>query len=133
MATGTTQKSKSKKISIRPNVMDRNLRLAKRISERNGGKLPNPWALIQLDYGSLYRYIKRHPKEFAHFKVDVAVGHKKNGTFNVSIRRKHLITAQQLAKSHGVIPPPRWLNSHGYSRLASYMRVYPEVFAKVCA
>jgi len=116
---------------IRPNVMNRRLKLAKELARKNGGKLPNPWKMIQQGHGGLYRYIRRHPVEFKKFIVEEAVikAHKNKGKFNISIREEHIKTAQNLAKANGgVIPNSRWLIKHGYTRLASYLRTYPHIF-----
>lgn len=119
--------------TIRPNVMARRLKLAEELSKKNGGKLPNPWKLIQQGHVGLYRYIHRHPKEFKHFEVENAVGKEKTKNkitnFNIAIREEHLSTVTLLAsKNNGVIPELKWLMLHGYTRLASYMKIYPKVF-----
>ncbi len=119
-------------MTIRPNVMERRLKLARALARNNGGKLPNPWKMIQQGHGGLYRYIQRHPDEFGHFEYEEAVGNEqknlnKRGSFNVSIRHEHLSTALRLAKK-GVIPDTGWLIQHGYTRLASYVKTYPHVF-----
>lgn len=117
----------------RPNVMRKNLQTAQELSDDNGGRLPNPWRMIQMGYGGLYRYIIRHPSAFKSFKFDPAVGIDKKGRkpFNVAIREEHIDTAKQLIKKKGRIPDPAWLNANGYSRLAAYMRTYPGVIKKL--
>jgi len=117
----------------RPNVMQKNLHEVEKLSHNNGGKLPNPWRMIQMGYGSLYRYIKRHPSVFKRFTFDTAVGTSKGRktSFNVAIRKEHLCTAQKLTRIHQKLPDPAWLNANGYSRLAAYMRTYPEVFSNI--
>ncbi len=117
---------------VRPKVMEKRQKLAQKLSDKNGGKLPNPWKMIQQGHGGLYRYIQRHQKEFSQFEVEKAVGkEKENGRahFNVGIREEHLSQARQLArKNRGVLQDPKWLNQHGYTRLASYIKTYPKVF-----
>ena len=130
-------------MTIRPKVMAKRLKLAKKLAKRNGGKLPNPWKMIQQGQSGLYRYISRHPKEFEHFEVEDAVKkesklfarsteelkEKLRGKFNVAIRKEHIKKARQLArKNDGVLPDISWLMQHGYTRLASYMKTYPYVF-----
>lgn len=121
-------------MTIRPNVMEKRLRLATELAKSNGGKLPNPWKMIQQGYGGLYRYIQRHPKEFKRFEVEEAVGQeksKRNGhiKFNVAIREEHLETARGLiCKNRGVLQNTSWLMQHGHTRLASYIKTYPHVF-----
>jgi hypothetical protein len=114
----------------RPRVMERNLRAAEKLARKNGGKLPNPWRMIQMGHGGLYRYIKRHPKAFSKFSFDqvLAVDRKRKTTFSVSVRDEHLATAEKLTKRHKRLPDFSWLNANGYSRLAAYIRAYPEVF-----
>jgi hypothetical protein len=108
--------------------MERRMKLATEMSEQNGGKLPNPQKMIQQGHGGLYRYIQRHPKEFGHFAVEEAVGRENNGNFNVGIRNEHLTAARKLIKEHGMLPDATWLARRGYTRLASYMKIYPDVF-----
>jgi len=126
---------KTKTMIIRPNVMGKRLKLAQKLAEENGGKLPNPWKMIQQGHGGLYRYIQRHPKEFGHFAIEEAVAQdNQNGhnNFNVSIREEHLTVARQLAQTNdGVLQDIRWLIQHGYTRLASYIKTYPHVFNKL--
>lgn len=121
--------------TIRPNVMEKRLKLAQKLACKNGGKLPNPWKMIQQGHGGLYRYIQRHSKEFKQFKIEKAVGKErtKNGriSFNISIREEHLKTARQLAqKNGGTLQDGGWLMQQGYTRLASYIKTYPHVFDK---
>lgn len=122
-------------MTVRPNVMQKRLRLAQRLADANGGKLPNPWKMIQQGHGGLYRYIQRHPDEFSHLGVEEAVEkEEKNGknNFNVAIREEHLENAQQLAqKNGGVLQDTSWLTQHGHTRLASYVKTYPYVFVNL--
>lgn len=126
----TTQRT----MAIRPKVMAKRLKEAERLAKKNGGKLPNPWTMIQQGHGGLYRYIQRHPKEFEHLPVEEAVGtdnHKVEGrtSFNVAIRLEHLTLARKLADQNGgEVPDTNWLTAKGYTRLASYMKTYPHVF-----
>lgn len=117
---------------VRPKVMEKRLKLAEELTENNGGKLPNPWKMIQQGHGGLYRYTLRHKKEFSHFKVEEAVGKdEKNGRshFNVAIRDEHLRTARKLAQNNGgVLQDTEWLAERGFTRLASYVKTYPHVF-----
>jgi len=117
----------------RPKVMKRNLEEARQIAKANGGKLPNPWKLIQMGHGGLYRYIKRHPKSFSKFKFEQVIGvdRKRKTAFSMSIRDEHIKTATKLAKRHKGLPDFSWLNANGYSRLAAYIRAYPEVFSSL--
>lgn len=120
---------------IRPRVKEKNLAQARTLAKRNGGKLPNPWKMIQQGYGGLYRYMLRHPKFFEEFEVESAVGQEKVGrnniTFNVAIRQEHIATAMELKRRLGHMPDEKWLAKKGYTRLAAYQRVRPEVFAKL--
>lgn len=124
-------------MTVRPNVMEKRLKLARRMADKNRGKLPNPWKMIQQGHGGLYRYIQRHPEEFSHFEFEEAVGKERTtqngrGGFNVSIREEHLKTARQLArKNKGVLQDWGWLMEHGYTRLASYSKTYPYVFVNI--
>lgn len=114
---------------IRPNVMKKRLALARRLANKNSGRLPNPWKMIQLGHSGLYRYIQRHPREFGHFKIEKAVGINGRAHFNVAIREEHLEQARQLAtKNGGVLQDAKWLIQKGYTRLASYIKTYPRVF-----
>ncbi|MHA2279590.1 MAG: hypothetical protein ACXAC5_01680 [Promethearchaeota archaeon] len=94
--------------------------------------MPNPWRMIQMGYGGLYRYMKRHPNAFKKFKFAKAIGVDKKGenrqTYNCGIREEHKQTALELSKTHDGIPDASWLNANGYSRLAAYIRAYPAVF-----
>ena len=122
-------------MTVRPKIMKKRLKLAEELTRKNGGKLPNPWKMIQQGHGGLYRYVQRHPREFSHFKIEEAVGQeliKQNvqGTFNLAIRREHLKKARQLArKNKGVLQDSSWLMRQGYTRLASYIKTYPHIFA----
>lgn len=110
--------------------MKKNIELAEKISKANKGKLPNPWKLIQMGYGGLYIYIKRHPKAFERFCYEQVLGvdRKRGTTFSMSIRDGHVKTVAKLSKKHNGLPDFSWLNVNGHSRLAAYMRAYPEVF-----
>lgn len=122
-------------MTIRPNVMQKRLKLAQRLADGNSGKLPNPWKMIQQGHGGLYRYIQRHPKEFSHLGVEEAVGREgknRQSNFNVTIREEHLKKARRLAqKNNGVLPDLSWLTQHGHTRLASYVKTYPFVFVNL--
>lgn len=121
-------------MTVRPRVMAKRLKLAEKLAKNNGGKLPNPWKMIQQGHNGLYRYIHRHQEAFEHFEVEDAVDReptKRNGegSFNIAIREEHLETARQLAKKNdGVLQDVSWLMRHGYTRLASYIKTYPYVF-----
>lgn len=122
---------------VRPKVMEKRLKLARKLEIENGGKLPNPWKMIQQGHGGLYRYIQRHPTEFSQFTIEEAVGKEqieenRRGNFNISIREEHFKNAQQLArKNNGVLQDISWLMQHGHTRLASYMKTYPHVFVNL--
>lgn len=120
-------------MTVRPRVMAKRLKLAEQLAKKNGGKLPNPWKMIQQGQSGLYRYIHRHPKAFEHFEVEDAVEPTKRsgeGNFNIAIRKEHLKKARQLAsKNNGVFQNSSWLIQHGHTRLASYAKTYPYVFA----
>lgn len=121
---------------VRPKVMEKRLKLARKLERENGGKLPNPWKMIQQGHGGLYRYIQRHPTVFSQFAIEEAVGkeEEKNGrgNFNISIREEHLKNARQLArKNNGILQDINWLMQHGHTRLASYVKTYPCVFANL--
>lgn len=124
-------------MTVRPKVMARRLKLAEKLAKNNGGKLPNPWKMIQQGQSGLYRYIHRHPKAFEHFEVEDAVEPeptKRNGegSFNIAIREEHLKKARQLAsKNNGVLQDSAWLIRHGHTRLASYAKTYPYVFVRL--
>ncbi len=127
-------KKKTEEMKVRPKALAKNLGMAGRIAKRNGGKLPNPWKLIEMGHGSLYQYIGRHRKHFAHLKFDQAVQTEASAAnqFNVAIRQEHLKLAKKLAKqNHGMLPRMRWLTDHGYTRLVSYVRVYPQLFEAI--
>ena len=114
--------------------MAKRLKLAEKLAKSNGGKLPNPWKMIQQGHSGLYRYIHRHAEAFEHFDIEDAVEReptKRNGegSFNVAIREEHLKKARQLAsKNNGALQDVNWLMRHGYTRLASYIKTYPYVF-----
>lgn len=118
----------------RPNVLKRNMELAEALAKENGGNLPNPWSLIQMGHAGLYRYILRHPTHFRRFTFDSAVGReggREKTTFNLGIRQTHLETAASLAKQNrGKLPPIRTLSQRGFTKLLSYMRTYPDLFAQ---
>ena len=103
-------------------------------SKNNNGELPNPWKMIQQGHGGLYRYIQRHQQEFKHLNVEKAVGKEPNKqnkmiNFNVAIREEHIKKARRLAlKNNGVLQDPNWLRKNGHTRLASYVKIYPNVF-----
>lgn len=115
-------------MNVRPNVLEKNLKLAEQLAEKNSGKLPNPWSLIQGGYAALYRYILRHPDRFEHLKYDSAVEIKGKTTFNITIRDRHLATAKQLRKELGKLPTTKWLANNGYTKLVAYMRIHPNLF-----
>jgi hypothetical protein len=112
--------------------MSKNLREAEKLAEQEGGVLPNPWRMIQMGHGGLYRYITRHRGAFKKFKFATAIGvdgkGKNKRTFNRAIREEHIETANNLARRHKGVPDSFWLNANGYSRLAAYIRRYPAVF-----
>ena len=115
----------------RPKVMEKRLSLAKKLSKKNGGKIPNPNKLIQMGHGGLYRYMLRNSKFFENFEVDKAVDmdRRTGTTYNISIREEHIRTAQRLAKRNGgKIPDAEWLQEHSYTSFVAYMRTYPHVF-----
>lgn len=114
---------------VRPNTLKKRLKLAQKLANKNGGRLPYPWKMIQQGHGGLYRYMRRNRKEFTHFNVEKAVGTERLGNFNVAIRKEHLAHAAQLArKNEGILPDLHWLIRHGCTRLASYVKTYPHVF-----
>lgn len=121
-------------MTVRPNVMAKRLKHAEELAVKNGGKLPNPWKMIQQGHSGLYRYIHRHPGAFKHFEVEDAVEpeptkRKGEGSFNIAIREEHLRKARQLAsKNNEVFQGTGWLIRHGHTRLASYVKTYPYVF-----
>lgn len=115
-------------MKVRPRVLARRLKLAKELAQENGGVLPNPWRMIQEGHGSLYRYIYRHPEEFDKFEYQDVVGGTNKTTFNIGIREKHLRTARNLLRIHDKLPAIKWLNDNGFTPLASYMRIHPDVF-----
>ena len=117
-------------MKVRPRVLARNLKLADNLAADNGGVLPNPWRMIQMGHGGLYRYILRHPKKFDHFDYQEAVGGQDDdATFNIGIRQEHLKTAETLVAKKGELPSTKWLGANGYSKLVSYMRIHPSVFS----
>ncbi len=126
--------SKTGSPRVRPKVMAKQLKLAGQLAKKNGGKLPNPWKMIQQGQSGLYRYMHRHPEAFKHFEVENAVEPeptKRNGegSFNIAIREEHLEKARELAhQNDGVLQDAGWLIRHGYTRLASYLKTYPYVF-----
>ena len=126
--------NRRKQMTPRPNVMRRNLELADRLAEENGGLLPHPWKMIEMGHGGLYRYILRHPQEFDHFGVEEPPS--KIAGYNASIREKHLKTARRLktgryGEGRGKMPSVQWLTTHGYSKLVAYMKNYPKVFEEI--
>ncbi len=119
-------------MKVRPRVLTRNLQLANTLAEHNGGVLPNPNRMIKMGHEGLYRYILRHPDYFEKFDYQEAVGiQDDDATFNIGIRQQHLETADGLIKKQGKLPSPKWLAVNGFSKLASYMRIHPEVFGNL--
>ena len=115
----------------RPKVVEKRLSLANKLADKNDGKIPNPNKLILMGHGGLYRYMLRNPELFENFEVDKAVetDKKTKNTYNISIRKEHVKTAQKLAKRNGgKIPEVEWLQEHGHTSLLAYMRTYPHVF-----
>lgn len=117
-------------MKTRPNVLARNLHLASQLADENG-VLPNPNRLIRMGYEGLYRYILRHSEKFVDFEYREAVETRGDTTFNIKIRSKHLFSARKLIQEYGVLPPVKWLGDHGFTKLASYMRIYPAVFSSM--
>jgi len=120
---------------VRPKVKEKNLKQARMLAAKNGGKLPNPWKMIQQGHSGLHRYKLRHPNLFVEFQVEEAVGKEKRGnkmvTFNIAIREEHLKTARGLKKQLGFMPDEKWLLANGYTRLAAYQRVHSKAFAEL--
>ena len=65
--------------------------------------------------------MRKHPEAFAHIRQE-----KKFKTL-----AEHVHAAEQLAKRHGKLPGPGWLQKNGYSGLAAVLRKYPEAFAQI--
>ena len=114
-------------MTARPKVLSEKLALATELSKNNGGLLPRPWVIIQEGGWALYKYIDRHPEPFKAFRREASVK-KKEPSFNATIRNKHLTSAAEYHKRQGFIPEPQDVANSGDTKLASYMRRYPEVF-----
>jgi len=117
-------------MDVRPKALERNVNTAKELAKNNNGLLPSPWRMIKMGYGGLHRYILRHPTYFKDLQFQEVVGTEDGVSFNIEIRRRHIETVHKLIKEHGKLPGITWMNNNGYSKLASYMRIHPEVFAK---
>lgn len=120
-------------MKVREKSLIKNQKLAKTLAKKNGGKLPSVWRLVQLGHSSLYKYMRRHPKEFANVEIEFGVkteisGNKKIN-YNVAIRKEHLQTAKILTRrNRGKFPSHQWLQDHEYTRLAEYSRKFPKLF-----
>ena len=113
-------------MKVRPKTLNRYLELARKISAANGGRLPNPWKIIQLGYWSFYKYMRRHPDLFSDFELQKVIVFSKNSAYNENIRKDHVQTAVALLQANGEESlTPKWLKRNGYSKLAAYFRLHP--------
>lgn len=113
----------------RPRVIERRISLAKQLANKNGGKLPSPWKLIQMGHEGLYRYMLRNSGLFTEIQRESVITRKRDvPSINETIKDKHLETIKKLIAKHGSLPDSKWLSEHGHNKLVAYMKNHPDAF-----
>lgn len=85
------------------------------------GTLPSPTWLYENGYKGLLQAIWAHPEAFAHISQR-----------RLTRKAEEWVTeAERLAKQHGELPNPKWLETQGYRRLYFSMKRNPKMFAHI--
>jgi N6-adenosine-specific RNA methylase IME4 len=85
------------------------------------GKLPCPKWLQKNGFCGLYSRVKNHPELFAHIPQD-----RKQRT-----PLEWVSIAEKLAKKHGKLPHPGWLEDHGFRGLYHFILSHPKLFSHI--
>jgi hypothetical protein len=85
------------------------------------GILPSPGWLQTNGYSGLAAIMRLYPKAFAHIRQD-----RKHRTAT-----ERVVEAERLAKKHGKLPNPKWLEANGYNALNQARRLHPDLFVHI--
>jgi N6-adenosine-specific RNA methylase IME4 len=94
--------------------------VAERLARKHG-RLPSPGSLQAYGYRGLYDAMRAHPKRFAHIQQE----HK------LRTPDEWVSVAERLARKHGKLPSPGWLQANGYNWLYRAMWAHPEKCAHI--
>ena len=103
-------------------TIDYHVAEAERLTQENGGKLPNVKWLRNNGYTNIGVCMRKNPDRFAHLEQK---------RLKVSAE-EHVKVAEALAREHGgILPNPYWLEQNGFLALGVAIRNNPYLFTHI--